>query len=180
VRLTACSTLLVPCPGERLLSAVPTVPKGVFERSPSFFSLADCSGSAREGTPVMAQRAARARKHVMSTRCHTVPSGCTGCCGIQENNVKLTLVLWSGPAGLWQLTAALRPRGHNKCTALWARQQWRRRQQAQQDRSSTHAVLNYSNPGKELWSGHGAFRGARRRRRGLPMASPQTSGACPH
>jgi hypothetical protein len=34
-------------------------------------------------------------------------SGCTGCCGIQadhflkENDEKLTLVLWSGPAGLW-------------------------------------------------------------------------------
>ena len=32
-------------------------------------------------------------------------------------------------------------------------------------RNSTHDVLNYSNPGKESWSGHGAFRGARRRRR---------------
>jgi hypothetical protein len=49
VRLTACSTLLVPCqaPG-----AVPTVPKGVFERSPSLFSLT--TRAAREGTPVMA------------------------------------------------------------------------------------------------------------------------------
>jgi hypothetical protein len=39
-------------------------------------------------------------------------------------------------------------------------------EQCSRGRSSTHAVLNYSNPGKELWSGHGAFRGARRRRRG--------------
>ena len=47
----------------------------------------------------------------------------TGCCGItiflKENNVKLTLVLWSGPAGL-RFAAALKPRGHNKCAALWA------------------------------------------------------------
>ena len=27
--------------------------------------------------------------------------------------MKLTFVLWSGPAGLWQLAAALWPRGHN-------------------------------------------------------------------
>jgi hypothetical protein len=58
---------------------------------------------------------------------HIVPSGCTGCCGIQpcgiqadhflkENNVKLTLVLWSGPAGLWQLAAALWRESHEVFT----------------------------------------------------------------
>ena len=41
-------------------------------------------------------------------------------------------------------------------------------------RNSTHDVLNYSNPGKESWSGHGAFRGARRRRRGSRLRRPLT------
>ena len=35
---------------------------------------------------------------------------------LKENDEKLTLVLWSGPAELWQLAAALWPRGHNKRT----------------------------------------------------------------
>ena len=82
------------------------------------------------------------------------------------------------------LAAALRPRGHNKCAALWwaaaaaagtagaeaARMMSRR----SRGRNSTHDVLNYSNPGKESWSGHGAFRGARRRRRGLRLRRPLT------
>jgi hypothetical protein len=42
-------------------------------------------------------------------------------------------------------------------------------------RNSTHDVLNYSNPGKESWSGHGAFRGARRRR-GLPTNTGERWG----
>ena len=93
---------------------------------------------------------------------------------LTENNVKLALVLWSGPAGLW-LAAALRPRGHNKCAALWAAAAAEgaagaeaARMMSRRSRGRTHHadVLNYSNPGKESWSGHGAFRGARRRRRG--------------
>ena len=38
------------------------------------------------------------------------------------------------------------------------------------------AVLNYRNPGTELWPGHGVFRGARRRHRG---SSPHTPGGLP-
>ena len=41
-------------------------------------------------------------------------------------------------------------------------------------RNSTLMLLNYSNPGKESWSGHGAFRGARRRRRGSRLRRPLT------
>ena len=36
---------------------------------------------------------------------------------LKKNYVKLTLVLRSGPAGLW-LAAALRPRGHSQHAAL--------------------------------------------------------------
>jgi hypothetical protein len=35
------------------------------------------------------------------------------------------------------------------------------RSTTQQGRNITQAMLNYSNPGKELWPGHVAFRGAR-------------------
>ena len=86
VRLTACSTLLVPCqaPG-----AVPTVQKGVFERSPSFFSLT--TRAAREGTPVMAG----GTDEETVIRCHIVPSGCTGCCGIQADHVASKLTIFS-------------------------------------------------------------------------------------
>jgi len=90
--------------------------------------------------------------------------------------------VWSGPAGLW-LAAALRPRGHNKCAALWAAaaaagtagaEAARMMSRRSRGRNSTHDVLNYSNPGKESWSGHGAFRGARRRRRGSRLRRPLT------
>ena len=90
--------------------------------------------------------------------------------------------MWSGPAGLW-LAAALRPRGHNKCAALWAAaaaagtagaEAARMMSRRSRGRNSTHDVLNYSNPGKESWSGHGAFRGARRRRRGSRLRRPLT------
>ena len=86
VRLPACSTLLVPCqaPG-----AVPTVQKGVFERSPSFFSLT--TRAAREGAPVMAG----GTDEGTVIRCHIVPSGCTGCCGIQADHVASKLTIFS-------------------------------------------------------------------------------------
>jgi hypothetical protein len=76
-------------------------------------------------------------------------------------DVKLALVLWSGPAGLW-LAAALRPRGHGGSG------------RRSRGRNITHDVLNYSNPGKESWPGHGAFRGARCRRRGSRLRRPLT------
>ena len=95
--------------------------------------------------------------------------------------------MWSGPAGLW-LAAALRPRGHNKCAALWAAaaaagtaaaEAARMMSRRSRGRNSTHDVLNYSNPGKESWSGHGAFRGARRRRRDSRLRRPLTrQGGC--
>ena len=49
-------------------------------------------------------------------------------------------------------------------------------EQAQQGQKQHADVLNYnySNPGKESWSGHGAFRGARRRRRGSRLRRPLT------
>jgi len=81
------------------------------------------------------------------------------------------------------LAAALRPRGHNKCAALWAAaaaagtagaEAARMMSRRSRGRNSTHDVLNYSNPGKESWSGHGAFRGARRRRRGSRLRRPLT------
>ena len=81
------------------------------------------------------------------------------------------------------MAAALRPRGHNKCAALWAAaaaagtaaaEAARMMSRRSRGRNSTHDVLNYSNPGKESWSGHGAFRGARRRRRGLRLRRPLT------
>jgi hypothetical protein len=103
----------------------------------------------------------------------------TGCCGIQadhflkENNAKLTLVLWSGPAGLW----LWHQRSGREATTNALRCGQRQQRQAQQGRNSTHDVPNYSNPGKELWSGHGTFRGVRRRHRGLPTAPPHTPGA---